>query len=128
MMLTGGKLSESMNPARSNCEVFIKDSVAIALVKPVDGNPSTRYPSSMVIGLVSFILILGKNPINHVISECIIVFVTNHRLSFESSAEYKNGSIVVASACNVVCFALWVTFPHEIASFTRAPLELPSNS
>ena len=38
------------------------------------------------------------------------------------------GKIVVTSACSVDCFAVCVTFPHEIASLTNAPLKLPSNS
>jgi len=35
----GGKLSESIFAASSNCDVLIINSVAIALVSPVDGNP-----------------------------------------------------------------------------------------
>ena len=32
------------------------------------------------------------------------------------------GKIVVTSACKVDCFAICVTFPHEIASLTKAHL------
>ena len=74
------------------------DSEAIALVNPVDGNPSIRYPFSMLIGLVSVILIRGKIPITIVFFVRIIVFRLYFWLSLASSAEYKKGSMVVASA------------------------------
>ena len=39
-----------------------------------------------------------------------------------------NGKTVVISAWMVVSVAFFVTFPHDIASLTNAPLKLPSNS
>ena len=48
--------------------------------------------------------------------------------NLDNNAEYKNGKTVVISAWTVVCFAFCVTLPHEIASRTKAPLKLPSNS
>ena len=60
-MLIGGKLSESIIPANLNCDVCIIDSVAIALLKPTDGNPSIRYPFSKSNCFNSLILILGNN-------------------------------------------------------------------
>ncbi len=59
-MLIGGNVSESIIPANSNCDVCTIDSVAIALLKPADGNPSMRYPPSKLSGLSSLILILGN--------------------------------------------------------------------
>ena len=60
-MLIGGKLGESIIPANSNCDVCIIDSVAIALLNPTDGKPSTRYPPSKLIFFNSLIVILGNN-------------------------------------------------------------------
>ncbi len=61
-MLIGGKASESITPANSNCEVLINDSVAIASVKPTEGNPSMRIPPSIEIGENSVILSSGFKP------------------------------------------------------------------
>jgi len=48
--------------------------------------------------------------------------------SFSNRALYMNGKTVVISAWMVVSVAFFVTFPHDIASLTNAPLKLPSNS
>ena len=53
----GGKLSESIFAASSNCYVLIINSVAIALVSPVDGNPLIINPPSILIDDVSLMLI-----------------------------------------------------------------------
>ena len=42
MTLIGGNLSESIFACNSKLDVLIKDSVAIALVIPDDGNPLTN--------------------------------------------------------------------------------------
>jgi hypothetical protein len=45
IMLIGGKLSESIVAANSNCDELIISSVAMALVSPVEGNPLMIKPS-----------------------------------------------------------------------------------
>ena len=46
IILIGGNLSESILACNSKLDVLIKDSVAIALVIPDDGNPLTSVPPS----------------------------------------------------------------------------------
>ena len=55
MTLIGGNLSESIFACNSKLDVLIKDSVAIALVIPDDGNPLTNVPPSKSIGTISLI-------------------------------------------------------------------------
>ena len=53
IILIGGNRSESIIAPNSNCVVLIRDSVATALVSPVDGNPLITIPPSMFIGTIS---------------------------------------------------------------------------
>ncbi len=59
-METVGKSNESINPTSSYGAECISDSLAIALVNPIEGNPSIRYPPSRSIGLISLIQSLGN--------------------------------------------------------------------
>ena len=51
-MLIGGNFSESIVAPSSKFDVFIRDSVAIALVMPVEGKPLTSIPPSKSIGTI----------------------------------------------------------------------------
>lgn len=58
-MLTGGNRSESIVAMGSNFIACIRDADAIALVCPVEGKPSMRYPPSTLASVMLFIRYRG---------------------------------------------------------------------